>query len=211
MKNFLSLLLGFLIGGALIPSEAFAQQGSVKQVKLTSFTLQSSSLIPDDSDEFNKEYNLEQFSYLPNDPNPWKKLYWYRTSFTVPEGWAASWPDNLPGGVYSGGPYPWRDPKDYYRRAIAGRDWVFKDETGIPSMPPYNILPKIIPDLVWDKTLPFPLNHTWGYHDAATGRFALHGGISQAESLRLEREGESGNTRDGLIKPTGEQRCLQPL
>ncbi|MFO7621358.1 MAG: beta galactosidase jelly roll domain-containing protein [Bacteroidales bacterium] len=87
----------------------------------------------------------------------------------LPEGWAASWPDNLPGGVYSGGPYTWRDPKDYYRRAIAGRDWVFKDETGIPSMPTYNILPKIIPDLVWDKTLPFPLNHTWGYHDAATG------------------------------------------
>jgi hypothetical protein len=28
---------------------------------------------------------------------------------------------------------------------------------------------KIIPDLVWDKKLPFPLNNTWGYHDAATG------------------------------------------
>jgi hypothetical protein len=28
---------------------------------------------------------------------------------------------------------------------------------------------KIIPDLIWDKTLPFPLNNTWGYHDAATG------------------------------------------
>jgi hypothetical protein len=87
----------------------------------------------------------------------------------LPEGWNASWPDNLPGGVYSGGPYTWRDPKDYYRRAIAGKDWVFKDETGIPSMPPYNILPKIIPNLVWDKSLPFPLNNTWGYHDAATG------------------------------------------
>jgi len=36
-------------------------------------------------------------------------------------------------------------------------------------MQPYNILPKIIPDLVWDKSLPFPLNNTWGYHDAATG------------------------------------------
>ena len=87
----------------------------------------------------------------------------------LPEGWPASWPDNLPGGVYSGGPYTWQDPKSYYDRAIAGRDWVFKDETGIPSMTPYNILPKIIPNLVWDKTLPFPLNHTWGYHDAATG------------------------------------------
>ena len=87
----------------------------------------------------------------------------------LPEGWPASWPDNLPGGVYSGGPYTWQDPKSYYTRAIAGRDWVFKDETGIPSMPPYNILPKIITNLVWDTRLPFPLNHTWGYHDAATG------------------------------------------
>ena len=37
-------------------------------------------LIPDASDEFNKKYNLEQFSHLPNDPNPWKKPYWYRTA-----------------------------------------------------------------------------------------------------------------------------------
>jgi exo-1,4-beta-D-glucosaminidase len=87
----------------------------------------------------------------------------------LPEGWPASWPDNLPGGVYSGGPYTWQDPAATYKRAIAGRDWVFKDETGLPSMQPYNILPKIIPDLVWDKALPFPLNNTWGYHDAATG------------------------------------------
>ena len=87
----------------------------------------------------------------------------------LPEGWPGSWPDNLPTGVYSGGPYTWQDPKYYYTRAIAGNDWVFKDETGIPSQPPYNIMPKIIPNLVWDKTLPFPLNNTWGYHDAATG------------------------------------------
>jgi hypothetical protein len=87
----------------------------------------------------------------------------------LPEGWNGSWPDNMPSGVYSGGPYTWKDPKDYYNRAIAGKDWVFKDETGLPSQPPYDIMPKIIPDLVWDKNLPFPLNNTWGYHDAATG------------------------------------------
>ena len=87
----------------------------------------------------------------------------------LPAGWDAAWPDNLPSGVYSGGPYTWQDPKVYYSKAIAGKDWVFKDETGLPSQPPYNIMPKIIPDLVWDKTLPFPLNNTWGYHDAATG------------------------------------------
>lgn len=87
----------------------------------------------------------------------------------LPEGWPASWPDNHPGGVYSGGPYTWTDPKVYYKKAIDGNDWVFKDETGLPSQPPYNILPKIINNLVWDKNLPFPLNNTWGYHDAATG------------------------------------------
>ena len=30
-------------------------------------------LIPDASDEFNKKYNLEQYSHLPNVPNPWEK------------------------------------------------------------------------------------------------------------------------------------------
>jgi hypothetical protein len=87
----------------------------------------------------------------------------------LPAGWNGSWPDNTPTGAYSGGPYTWQDPKSYYGRAIAAKDWVFKDETGIPSMTPYNILPKIIPNLVWDKKLPFPLNNSWGYHDAASG------------------------------------------
>ena len=41
-------------------------------------------LIPDASDSFNHQYNLEQYSYLPNEPNPWKKPYWYRTTFKVP-------------------------------------------------------------------------------------------------------------------------------
>src|ERR1051326_1076176 len=40
-------------------------------------------LIPDASDSFNHQYHLEQYSYLPNEPNPWKKPYWYRTSFYV--------------------------------------------------------------------------------------------------------------------------------
>ncbi len=87
----------------------------------------------------------------------------------LPEGWPASWPDNLPGGVYSGGPYTWQDPRNYYTKAIAGFDWVFKDETGIPSMVTWDNLPKIITDLVWDTKLPFPLNNSWGYHDACTG------------------------------------------
>ena len=87
----------------------------------------------------------------------------------LPEGWKGSYPDDQKSGVYSGGPYAWRDPKVYYRLADAGRDWVFKDETGVPSQPPYTTLPKVIPNLIWDTKLPFPLNNSWGYHDAATG------------------------------------------
>src|SRR5690242_2507610 len=40
--------------------------------------------IPDASDSFNHQYHLEQYSFLPNEPNPWNKSYWYRTTFTVP-------------------------------------------------------------------------------------------------------------------------------
>jgi beta-galactosidase/beta-glucuronidase len=87
----------------------------------------------------------------------------------LPAGWKGSWPDDMPSGVYSGGPYQWEDPKVYYKKADVGGDWVFKDETGIPSQPPYSTLAKVIPNLVWDTKLPFPLNNSWGYHDAATG------------------------------------------
>ncbi len=87
----------------------------------------------------------------------------------LPAGWKGSWPDNQPPGVYSGGPYTWKDPKVYFDLVDKSPDWVFKDETGIPSQPPYTTLSKIIPNLVWDKNSPFPFNDTWGYHDAATG------------------------------------------
>ncbi len=87
----------------------------------------------------------------------------------APKTWKGSWPDNLAAGVYSGGPYWWMEDAAYYRLVDKGRDWVFKDETGIPSQPPYNTLAKIIPDLVPDSTLPYPLNNSWGYHDACAG------------------------------------------
>jgi exo-1,4-beta-D-glucosaminidase len=87
----------------------------------------------------------------------------------LPQGWKGSWPDDKASGVYSGGPYQWTDPHEYYKMAANRPDWAFKDETGIPSQPPYNTLVKIIPNLVWDKKAPFPMNDSWGYHDAATG------------------------------------------
>lgn len=87
----------------------------------------------------------------------------------LPPGWKGSWPDDQLSGVYSGGPYSWQDASEYFRMANRGRDWVFKDETGIPSQPPYASLAKIISNLVPDSSLPYPLNNTWGYHDACSG------------------------------------------
>ncbi|MGD0342048.1 MAG: beta galactosidase jelly roll domain-containing protein, partial [Bacteroidales bacterium] len=129
MKRIISFAAIFLI----LFSAVYAQPGKIKQLKLTDFELQSSSLvkahgdeissvnfkpdvywfpvkvpstvltglvankvypdpysglnnmlIPDASDKFNKKYKLKQYSYLPGDPNPWKKPYWYRTQFQVP-------------------------------------------------------------------------------------------------------------------------------
>ena len=135
MKKFFCIAAPLLLFTFVFSKGLHAQSAGIKQVKLTDFDLQSSSLIkengetislpgyhsgvywfpvkvpttvlrglvtnniypdpylglnnmliPDASDQFNKEYNLEQYSYLPNEPNPWKKPYWYRTTFKVPAG-----------------------------------------------------------------------------------------------------------------------------
>lgn len=86
-----------------------------------------------------------------------------------PSGWKGSWPDDEISGVYSGGSYKWEDPATYYKLVDNGKDWVFKDETGIPSQPPYAIMHKIVNNLVPDPNAPYPLNNIWGYHDACSG------------------------------------------
>jgi beta-galactosidase/beta-glucuronidase len=87
--------------------------------------------------------------------------------------WGLSWPDDHETGAYSGGPYHWVEPVDYYHRAAAGKDWLFKDEVGIPSVPPLASLARFIPDLDRGSST---LSDTWGYHDAAegNGRFSLY-------------------------------------
>jgi beta-galactosidase/beta-glucuronidase len=87
--------------------------------------------------------------------------------------WGLSWPDNHETGAYSGGPYHWVDPVEYYRLAAAGKDWLFKDEVGIPSVPPLASLERFIPDLDAGSNR---LTDTWGYHDAAedNGKFSLY-------------------------------------
>jgi beta-galactosidase/beta-glucuronidase len=87
--------------------------------------------------------------------------------------WGLSWPDDHETGAYSGGPYHWVDPVEYYRLAVAGKDWLFKDEVGIPSVPPLASLKRFIPDL---DVASSQLTDTWGYHDAAedNGKFSLY-------------------------------------
>ncbi|MDP2335523.1 MAG: glycoside hydrolase family 2 protein, partial [Bacteroidota bacterium] len=128
----------------------------------------------------------------------------------LPEGLKGSWPDNLASGVYSSGPYTWQDSKEYYRLADNAKDWVFKDETGLPSQPPYNSLKKIIPNLVWDSKLPFPLNNSWGYHDAATG----NGKYDKYYATMVKRYGEPTSMEDfsekmQLMNATGYQGTFE--
>jgi exo-1,4-beta-D-glucosaminidase len=110
----------------------------------------------------------------------------------LPAGWKGSWPDDEASGVYSGGPYSWQDAAQYYNRVNKGRDWLFKDETGIPSQPPYSSLPKIISNLVPDSSLPYPLNNTWGYHDACTG----NGHYETYYKAMVSRYGEPVSMKD---------------
>jgi exo-1,4-beta-D-glucosaminidase len=114
----------------------------------------------------------------------------------APKDWKGSWPDNRPAGVYSGGPYSWQDDAQYYKLVNEGKDWVFKDETGIPSQPPYNTLAKIIPNLVPDPNLPYPLNNTWGYHDACTG----NGKYDTYYKAMVDRYGAPTSLRDFSTK-----------
>ena len=128
----------------------------------------------------------------------------------LPEGWDGAWPDNKASGVYSGGPYTWQDSKKYYNLADSAKDWVFKDETGLPSQPPYNSLVKIIPNLVWDSTLPFPLNNSWGYHDACSG----NGKYDLYYESMVKRYGEPTSMEDfsnkmQLMNATGYQGIFE--
>ena len=90
------------------------------------------------------------------------------SGFSTPPGdWGLSLPDNGPPGVYSGGPYSWVEPETYYRRVREGKDWLFKDEVGTPSMISLNSAAKFIKDFTPDPTYTIPFfNKQWRYHFA---------------------------------------------
>jgi beta-galactosidase/beta-glucuronidase len=115
------------------------------------------------------------------------------SGYTEPsEDWGLSWPDNQKAGSYSGGPYHWVDPREYYRKVDEGKDWVFKNEVGLPSFPHWESLEKFIPDLTPDPEVKFPLNHTYGYHDACEG----NGKFSLYDQAIRERYGEPIDLKD---------------
>lgn len=113
-----------------------------------------------------------------------------------PEGWGLSWPDNQPAGTYSGGPYHWIDPRDYYKKVDGKKDWLFKNEVGLPSLPALESLKKFIPDLTPNHEVRFPLNHTWGYHDACEG----NGKYSLYDKAIRQRYGEPKDLEDYIEK-----------
>ena len=113
-----------------------------------------------------------------------------------PSEWGLAWPDNQPAGTYSGGPYYWVNPRDYYGRVDKGKDWLFKNEVGFPSLPTLESLKKFIPDLTPDEEVKFPLNHIWGYHDACEG----NGKYSLYDNAIRERYGDPKDLEDYVKK-----------
>jgi exo-1,4-beta-D-glucosaminidase len=112
-----------------------------------------------------------------------------------PGDWGLSWPDDQKAGSYSGGPYCWIDPSEYYikvKAGQAGQDWLFKNEVGLPAVPHWESLKKFIPDLTPDPEVKFPLNHTWGYHDACEG----NGKFSLYDQAIRDRYGEPIDLKD---------------
>jgi hypothetical protein len=109
-----------------------------------------------------------------------------------PGNWGLSWPDNKKAGSYSGGPYCWIDPSEYNLKVKEGKDWLFKNEVGLPAVPHWESLKKFIPDLTPDPEVKFPLNHTWGYHDACEG----NGKFSLYDSAIRNRYGEPQDLKD---------------
>jgi len=114
---------------------------------------------------------------------------------TPPEGWGLSWPDNRAAGTYSGGPYSWVNPKEYYRLVDGGKDWLFKNEVGLPSVPVLESLKEFLPEEP-DPAVKFPLNHDWGYHDACedNGKYSLY------DAAIRRRYGEPKDLADYVLK-----------
>ena len=92
--------------------------------------------------------------------------------------------------VYTGGPWKWVPEKEYFDMYAQQREFGFRDEVGLPSMPDMQTIRKSIPD--YDRpssynTAYFPANITMSYHDlddrsshdAMLQRFGRPAGIAE--------------------------------
>ncbi len=102
-----------------------------------------------------------------------------------PPEWGLSLPDDGPSGLYSGGPYGWQEPEYYFQRVKEGKEWLFKDEVGVPSMPSLETIRRFLTAFTPDPTYRVPyFNEEWRYH------FALYpmDGITRYGAPRSLRE-----------------------
>jgi len=73
-----------------------------------------------------------------------------------------------PVGVYDNGTtYCWKEPSYYYGKVAEGKESMFMDEIGSPSVPSISSLRKFIPNLgETSEGAPYPLNDVWAHHGA---------------------------------------------
>lgn len=69
---------------------------------------------------------------------------------------------------WTGGPWHLVGLKQYFQLYASNKQFTARDEVGLPSVMPINSVVKSIPD--WDQpdAASFPLNKTFGYHDACS-------------------------------------------
>lgn len=84
---------------------------------------------------------------------------------------------DTPVGVYdSGSSYCWKEPSYYYEKVSEGRESMFMDEIGSPSVPPISSLKKFIPNLgETQEGAPYPLNDVWAHHGAVMKEYFYSG------------------------------------
>jgi len=87
----------------------------------------------------------------------------------LPEGWDVSWPIINPRGCIAEGLIPGRIQRNITDWPIRATIGYSKTKPEYPLNRHMIFFPGSFPIWYGIKTLPFPLNHTWGYHDAASG------------------------------------------
>jgi beta-galactosidase/beta-glucuronidase len=95
--------------------------------------------------------------------------------------------------VYTGGPWHWAPERQYFDMYATQREFGFRDEVGVPSMPDVNAIRKMVPDYgqpASNYNAYFPINVAMTFHDAASSQFRT------AHEAMLERFGRPAGIAD---------------